>query len=96
VQHIEHAPVHCDDSDEEADANDDPSIPSQEWEEEMGQLEYPDEQPPQSDDDSDDSWEAFDDYDFEDAEELQNVEVSSTRHIPSMHLADSTFRCLIG
>ncbi|KAJ7935593.1 putative zinc-finger-containing protein, partial [Mycena leptocephala] len=71
--HIEHAPVHCDDSDEEADV-DDPSIPSQEWEEELGQLEYPDEQPPQSDDDSDDSWEAFDDYDFEDAEELQNVE----------------------
>ncbi|KAJ7459810.1 putative zinc-finger-containing protein [Mycena latifolia] len=71
--HIEHAPVHRDDSDEEDDVEDDPSIPSHEWEEEMGQLKYPDE-PPQSDDDSDDSWEAFDDYDYEDAEELKNPE----------------------
>ncbi|KAJ6512229.1 putative zinc-finger-containing protein [Mycena vitilis] len=75
--HIEYAPVHCDDDsdEEEEDACEDPSIPSHEWEDEMGQLAYPDEQPPQSDDDSDDSWEAYDDYDYEDAEEIQDMHV---------------------
>ncbi|KAJ7212159.1 putative zinc-finger-containing protein [Mycena pura] len=66
--HIEHAPVHCDDSDEEEDANDDTHIASPEWEEEMGQLSYPDE--PAQPEDSDNSWEEYDDYDYEDAEEL--------------------------
>ncbi|KAJ7095918.1 putative zinc-finger-containing protein [Mycena belliarum] len=76
--HIEHAPVHCDDSDDEGGDEGDPSIPPQEWEEEMGQLKYPDE-PPQSDDDSDDSWEAFDDYDYEDAEELKEQQSATTK-----------------
>ncbi|KAJ7780598.1 putative zinc-finger-containing protein [Mycena maculata] len=74
--HIEHAPVHCDDSDSEEE-NEEPekhrSIPAHEWEEEMGQLKYPDEPVPCSDDDDDDdSWEAFDDYDYESAEELKD------------------------
>ncbi|KAJ7505369.1 putative zinc-finger-containing protein [Mycena galericulata] len=72
--HIEHAPVHCDDSDSEEDEEDDgeeySSIPEHEWEEEMGRLRYPDEQAPEEDD-SDDSWEDFDDYDYESAEELK-------------------------
>ncbi|KAJ7784615.1 hypothetical protein B0H16DRAFT_1784326 [Mycena metata] len=90
--HIEHAAVHCDDSDEEDEYEDarshspspsssrfpSPSsldaheaLSSLQWEEEMGQLMYPDEPDPTSDDeDSDDSYEAFDDYDYEDAEEL--------------------------
>ncbi|KAJ7044070.1 hypothetical protein C8F04DRAFT_1389476 [Mycena alexandri] len=90
--HIEHAAVHCDDSDEEDedDRSHSPSssssrfpspssvdaheaLSSLQWQDEMGQLMYPDEPESTSDDeDSDDSYEAFDDYDYEDAEELRD------------------------
>ncbi|KAF7299090.1 RING-type domain-containing protein [Mycena indigotica] len=63
--HIEFAPVHCDDSDDEKEEV------SHEWEEEMGQRIYPEEPADAQDDDSDNSWEDFDDYDYEDVEELE-------------------------
>ncbi|KAF7314226.1 RING-type domain-containing protein [Mycena kentingensis (nom. inval.)] len=68
--HLEHAPVHCDDSDDEQGL--DGTTPAYEWEEEMGQREYPEEQVVVSNGaESDNSWEEFDDYDYEDAEELK-------------------------
>ncbi|KAJ6619465.1 hypothetical protein B0H10DRAFT_1162758 [Mycena sp. CBHHK59/15] len=75
--HIETAAVHCDDSDDEGDDESDegfePSRRSEEWEDEMGQLKYPDQSPePQDNLDSDYSWEAFDDYDYEDKEDLED------------------------
>ncbi|KAF7365265.1 RING-type domain-containing protein [Mycena venus] len=73
--HIEHAPVHCDDSDDEGDGDYVHNENSIEWEEEMGLRMYPDE-PESSSEDSDDSWEAYDDYDYEDAEELNPQEES--------------------
>ncbi|KAJ7794141.1 putative zinc-finger-containing protein [Mycena olivaceomarginata] len=79
--HIEHAPVHCDDSDDEDEGEYNPGdVSSTEWEEEMGQLAYPDEPDVvahSDDDDSDDSWEAYDDYDYEDAEDLDSQEEES-------------------
>ncbi|KAJ7069835.1 putative zinc-finger-containing protein [Mycena amicta] len=69
--HIEHAPVHCDDSDDEEHEL------SHEWEEEMGQLAYPEEPAQLQDEELDNSWEEFDDYDYEDAEELKHLDAAS-------------------
>ncbi|KAJ7644089.1 hypothetical protein FB45DRAFT_287785 [Roridomyces roridus] len=75
--HIEHAPVHCDDSDSEDDGETcDSDIPEEEWEDEMGRLKYPDEPWEDSDlDGGDNSWEVFDAYDFESQEEIAGLSV---------------------
>ncbi|KAJ7175806.1 hypothetical protein C8R46DRAFT_70234 [Mycena filopes] len=68
---------------------DDALTASLRWEEEMGELLYPDEPaPPSSDDDSDDSYEAFDDYDFEDAEELRDPALVELEDVPDDECED--------
>ncbi|KAJ6508863.1 putative zinc-finger-containing protein [Mycena sanguinolenta] len=84
--HIEHAPVHCDDSDDEEGYNNEANAEHgksghfslTEWEDEMGLRIYPDEcesgAHSAADDSEDDSWEAYDDYDYDDAEDLGSSE----------------------
>lgn len=68
--HIEYAPVHCDDSDDE-DENPS-SIIVEGREDELGELQYPDEVEEEEEDD-DDSWEHYDDCDFDDEEDLGDI-----------------------
>ncbi|KAJ7254413.1 hypothetical protein B0H12DRAFT_1202347 [Mycena haematopus] len=81
--HIEHAPVHCDDSDDEEEYHThvgshrgkSGQMTLTEWEDEMGLSTYPEEceSGAHSDDESDDSWEVYDDYDYEDPEDPEDL-----------------------
>jgi hypothetical protein len=72
LQHIEYASVHRDDSDDEDELEDE--LPEG-WEDEMGQLKFPNEVKDVEDED-DNSWEHFDACDFEDEEDLGDFETT--------------------
>lgn len=68
--HIEYAPIHGDDSDEEEDESEAGNLQDG-WEDDRGADEFPDEVSDfEGEDDVDNSWEEYDDCDFEDEEDL--------------------------
>lgn len=78
-QHIEYASIHCDDSDDDDEDDDYPSssVLVEGREDELGELQYPDESE-EEEEDEDDSWEHYDECDFEDEEDLGDVVSSET------------------